>query len=149
MFRVGLLFVLVGAAGLPSLPNVGTAGDAKKSDALLSIERGGGFVNPDDNPFAHYGFTLAKDGAWELKPLKGATKKGKLDAGDVMKWVKAIDDGGFQKLKSNPALGAADEPYMEITVQLNDKKETKRIPLQATLAQTLDKKILEFAKAGR
>jgi hypothetical protein len=53
---------------------------------------------------------VAKDGAWELKPLKGKSKKGKVGADDVNKWVKEIKEGGFDKLKSNPSLGAADEP---------------------------------------
>jgi hypothetical protein len=149
MIRVGLLLVLAGATGFSMLPGVAAAGEPKKADAVLAVERGGGFVNPDVSPFAHYWFTVAKDGAWEFKPLKGPSRKGKLGADDITKWLKAIHDAGFQKLESNPALGAADEPYMDITVQTDGKKEKKRIPLEAKLAQALDKKILELVKPGK
>jgi WD40 repeat protein len=53
------------------------------------------------------------------------------------------------KLKSNPSLGAAAEPFMDITIQANDKKEQKRIPLQEKLAQAIEKKVLELAKPGK
>jgi hypothetical protein len=148
MIRFVLLLVLVGVVGVPRLPDA-PAGDPKKADAVLVIGRGGGFVDPNQNPFAHYAFTLAGDGAWEFKPLKGPAKKGKLGDGEVGKWLKAIDDGGFAKLKSNPALGAADESYMDIAVRPADKKDRKRIRLEAPLAQALDRKILELARPGQ
>ena len=116
---------------------------------IIAIQRGGGFVDPAKDPLAYYDFTVARDGSWELKPLKGESKKGKLGADGVKKWLKEIKDGGFDKLKSNPSLGAADESYMDITLQAEDKKERKRIPLQETLAQGLEKKILELAKPGK
>jgi hypothetical protein len=146
MIRIAILLVL---ASLPMLSDGAAAGGAKKGDAILAIQRGGGFVNPDANPFAHYSFSVAKDGAWELKPLKGPSKKGKLGADEIGKWLKAIEDAGFRTMKSNPALGAADEPYMDITVQLNDTRVQKRIRLEAALAQALDKKILALAKPGK
>jgi hypothetical protein len=62
--------------------------------------------------------------------------------------VKEIKEGGFDKLKSNPSLGAADEPYMDITLQVNDKKECKRIPLQEKLAKAFEKKVVELARPG-
>jgi hypothetical protein len=136
--------------GLLSLPLGASAGDPKKpAGAILVIERGGGLVDPAKNPFAHYGFTVAKDGAWELKALRGESRKGKLGADAVARWVKEIEDGGFHKLKSNPSLGAADEPYMEITLQVRGKKEKKRIPLQEKLAQAIEKKVFELAKPGK
>ena len=48
-----------------------------------------------------------------------------------------------------PNYSFADEPYMDITVRVNDKKERKRIPLDAKLAQALDRKILELARPGK
>src|SRR5262249_29763741 len=135
MIRVGLFLILFGATSLPSIHGAVAVGEPKKG-AVIAIERGGGFVNPDADPFAHYWFTLRKDGAWELKPLKGVSGKGKFSTDDVAKWLKIINDGGFQKLKSNPALGAADEPYMDITIQVDGKKEKKRIRLEEKLAQT-------------
>src|SRR5262249_61203145 len=135
---------------LSPLARHATADDPKRGDdAIVSvIERGGGFVDPGKDPSAHYQFTVAKEGSWEFKPLKGS-KKGKLKADDLKKWVKEIEDGGLAKLKSNPSLGAADESYMDITLLVNDKKEQKRIPLEEKLAQALDKKVLELAKSGK
>jgi hypothetical protein len=150
MIRVGLLLVLVGSIGLLSLPSVAPGGGPKKAvAAVIALQRGGGFVDPAKSPLAYYWFTVAKDGAWELKPLKGETKKGKLGTADVNKWVKEIEDGGFHKLKSNPALGAADEPYMDITIQAEGKKEQRRIPLGAKLAQAIEKKVFELIKPGK
>ncbi len=149
MRRVGVLLVLASVSGLLSLTGGASADETKKADgAVIVIQRGGGFVDPARSPFAHYTFTVAKDGAWELKPLRGESKKGKLET-DAGKWAKEIKDGGFDRLKSNPALGAADESYMDITIQVNDKKEQKRIRLEEKLAQALDKKIAELAKIGK
>jgi len=150
MIRVGLLLTLAGSMGLLSLPSGAHAGDPKKAAAaVIAIERGGGFVDPDQSPFAHYWFTMAKDGAWELKPLRGESRRGKLGTDAVRKWVKEIEDGGFHKLKSNPSLGAADEPYMDITLQVEGKKEQKRIRLEEKLAQAIEKKAFELAKVGK
>src|SRR5262245_35411720 len=147
MFRVEFVLVLAGVTGLLCRFGAASAEGPKKADAaVIVIERGGGFVDPARSPLAHYWFTVAKDGTWELKPLQGDSKKGKLGADDVSKWVKTIKDGGFDQLKSNPALGAADEPYMDITLRVNDKKERKRIPLDEKLAQGIEKKIVEIAK---
>lgn len=101
MIRVRLLVVLMGAVGLICGPGVAPAGGQQKGDeaAVIAIQRGGGFVDPAKSPLAYYWFTVAKDGAWEFKPLKGDTRKGKLGADDVAKWVKEIEDGGFGKLK--------------------------------------------------
>src|SRR5262245_26052264 len=150
MIRLGLLLVLAGATGVNPLPSAASADDPKKGDdaVVIVIERGGGFVDPAKDPLAHYQFTVAKDGSWEFKPLKGS-KKGKLKADDLKKWVKEIEDGGLAKLKSNPSLGAADESYMDITLHVNGKKERKRIRLEENLAQALDKKVLELAKSGK
>lgn len=149
MIRVRFLLVLVSAMGVLSLPSVAAAEGPKKAGAaVIAIQRGGGFVDPARSPYAHYWFTVAKDGAWELKPLKGDSRKGKLGT-DVNKWAKEIKDGGFDELKSNPALGAADESCMDITIQVNGKKEQKRIPLQEKLAQAIEKKVLELARPGK
>lgn len=128
-----------------------TATAAERADAaiVLTLERSGGFVDPDKNPLAIYQFTVAKDGTWELKPARGKTMKGKLGREQLTKWLKEIEDGGFARLKSNPALGAADETYMDITIQDKDKKEQKRIPLQEKLAQAIDKKVLELARSDK
>jgi hypothetical protein len=151
MTRARLLLVLMGSVGLIYGPGVAPAGGPKKGDdaAVIAIERGGGLVDPAKSPLAYYWFTVAKNGAWQFKPLKGDTRKGKLGADDVARWVKEIEDGGFAKLKSNPALGAADESYMDITVRARDRKEQKRIRLEEKLAQALEKKVLELAKPGK
>jgi hypothetical protein len=135
--------------GKAEVKQISAEGPKKPDAAVIAIERGGGFVNPDKNPFAYYWFTVAKDGAWELKPLKGKSLKGKLGAAEVNKWVKGIEAGGFAKLKSNPALGAADEPFLDITLRVNGKVERKRIPLQEKLAQALEKKIAKLARPGK
>src|SRR4051812_2589410 len=102
------------------------AADEKKDTtaSVIVIEKGGGFA-PADAPSGHYRFTVARDGGWELRHGKDKVKKGKLGADDLKGWIKDIEDGGFKKLKSNPALGAADEQYMEITVRpkAGDKAE--------------------------
>jgi hypothetical protein len=150
MMQVRLVSALLGAAGLLHLTGAAPAADTKKAaGAVIAIQRGGGFVNVDQNPLAHYSFTVAKDGAWEFLPAKGASIKGKLGADEVPKWLKALDDGGFRKLRSEPALGAADEKYMDITVRDDAGKQQKRIRLEEKLAQALDKKILSLARPGK
>ena len=52
-------------------------------------------------------------------------------------------------MKSNPKLGAADEPYMDITVQTKGKKTQVRIRLEEKLSQAIEKKIVEVAKPGK
>ncbi len=141
MIRMGLLMALVGAMGVAS------ADEAKKDDgSVIALHRGGGFVDPDRMPFAHYWFTVAKDGSWEVKPLKGTSRKGKFTAAEVKNLQKEIEDGGFDKMKSNPALGAADEAYLEIAIVSGGKKVTKRIRLEEKLAEALDKKVSALAK---
>jgi hypothetical protein len=150
MIRGRFLLALAGSASLAFAPGAAPADEPKKAEAaVIVIERGGGLVDPDKSPLAHYRFTVAKDGAWELKPLRGETRKGKLKAADVDKWVKEIDSGGLGKLKSNPSLGAADEPYMDITIRGKDKKEQKRIPLEEKLAQAIEKKVFGLIKPGK
>jgi len=142
MVRFAVL-VVVGTVG------VAFAQEGKPADgtAVLVLERSGGnFADPKATPPSHYGFTIGKDGAWELKYGQNQTKKGKLEADAVAAWVKAIQDGGFDKLKSNPALGAADEPFMDITFRVGEKAEKKKIRLEEKLAQTLDKKVVEAVK---
>ncbi|HYV35304.1 MAG TPA: hypothetical protein VE988_06345 [Gemmataceae bacterium] len=150
MPRFAIFLLLIASMSLLSLTSEASMQDPKQPEgSVIAIHRGGGFVIPDQNPYAYYWFTLAKDGAWELKPLKGDSKKGKIAADDVGNWVKEIKDGGFDKLKSNPALGAADEPFMDITIQADNKKDQKRIPLEQKLAKALEKKIFELAKPGK
>jgi len=151
MIRIGYLVTLVSLTHLSYVTTAEPVDErAKRDDApVLTVERSGGFVDPAQNPLANYGFTVARDGAWELKPGRGTSKKGKLDTEAVTKWLKDIEDKGFAKLQSNPALGAADESYMDITIQAKDKKEQKRIPLEEKLAQAIDKKVLELAKPDK
>jgi hypothetical protein len=151
MIRIGNLMTFVSLMLLSYVATAASADErAKRDDALvLTVERSGGFVNPEQNPFANYRFTVARDGAWELKPGRGTSKKGKLETDAVTKWLKDIEDKGFAKLESNPALGAADESYMDITIQAKDKKQQKRIPLEEKVAQAIDKKVLELAKADK
>jgi hypothetical protein len=81
--------------------------EPKKGDgtAVLVIARsGGGFVDPA-SPLSQYQFTLAADGSWQLKAGRDAARKGKLAAGALDTWLKDIQAGGLDRLKSNPALG--------------------------------------------
>jgi hypothetical protein len=151
MIRFGLLLVLAGSPGLVAVTKAASGGGPKRADDafVLALQRGGGFVNPDKEPLAHYRFTVARDGSWEFRPLKGEARKGKLRADDLNKWLKEIKAGGLDKLKSNPSLGAADEPFLDITIRTRDSKEQKRIPLQEKVAQAIDRKVLGLAKAGK
>ena len=115
---------------------------------VIAIARSSGFVTPD-GPITHYRFTVAKDGSWEFKPQEGESKKGKLSADDLNQWVKAIEDGGLYKVKSDPLLGARDAPFMAITVQARDKETRVTIPLEEKLSQAIEKKIVELAKPGK
>ncbi|MBY0230019.1 MAG: hypothetical protein K2W96_12115 [Gemmataceae bacterium] len=128
-----ILLALLGAASFD---------EPKKGDGpVIVLHRfAGGLVDPA-KPFANFEFTLAKDGAWEMKGAMGKTRKGKLKPDEAAKWVKEIQGGGFAKLESNPALGAADEPYLDITLQPGGKKDQKRIKLEEKLAQAIEKKV--------
>src|SRR5262245_15571366 len=111
MMRVAAL-LLVGSMALTA-----SADEAKKPAGAFVIvlqRSGGGFFNPKD-PLAQYGLKVSKDGSWEFKGTDGKVKKGKIKADVLDRWLKEIKDGGFDKLKSNPALGAADQPFMDIT----------------------------------
>jgi hypothetical protein len=151
MVRVWLLLVLAGStgaiAGAKAAPTV--AAPPADDAFVITIERSGGFVDPDANPFALYRFTVTKSGGWELKPARGETRKGKLRTGELAKWLKEIKDGGYGKLNSNPSLGAADEPFMEITLRAEGKTDRKRIPLEEKLAQAVEKKVLRLVKPGK
>jgi hypothetical protein len=152
MIRLGSLLVLMASMGFVAVTDPAYAADAKKKDDafVINIERGAGFTNPElTKPIDHYRFTVAKDGSWEFKPQKGESKKGKLGADDLNKWLKVIEDGGLDKVKSNPRLGATDEPYMDITVQTKDKKTQVRIRLEEKLSQAIEKKIVEVAKPDK
>jgi hypothetical protein len=151
MIRIGFLGILVGLSYLIIVASAPSADEPAQSEdaAVITIERSGGFVDPAQNPLANYWLTVAKDGAWELKPGRGTSRKGKLDTDAVTKWVKEIEEKGFAKLQSNPALGAADESYMDITIQAKGKKEQKRIPLDEKLAQAIEKKVVELAKSDK
>ena len=151
MIRVVFLLVLAGSTGSIALPKAAAAEAAPPADGafVLTIERSGGFVDPDQDPLALYRFTVAKDGGWELKPARGEARKGKLRADALTRWLKEIEEGGFDKLKSNPSLGAADEPFMEITIRAKGKKEQKRIRLEEKLVQAVEKKVIELAKQGK
>lgn len=153
MIRLGLLLVLMASMGLVCITGSAGATGGKKGDAgiVIAIERGAGLAPPElTKPIDRYRFTVAKDGGWEFIPAqKSGIKKGKLGADEVKTWVKDIEDGGLYKVKSNPALGAADESYMDITVQANDKKTQVRIPLGNKLSQAIEKKIVEMAKPGK
>ena len=151
MIQIRFLVILVGLMALTIVASAASAEEpAQRQDAaVITIERSGGFVDPAQNPLANYQFTVAKDGAWELKPGRGTSRKGKLDTDAVTKWLKEIEEKGFDKLKSKPALGAADESYMDITIRAKDKKDQKRIPLEEKLAQAIEKKVVELAKPDK
>lgn len=153
MIRLASLLTLMISMGSVRVTGSAQAGDEKKNDdgLVIAIERGAGLTPPDrTRPIDHYRFSVAKDGSWEFKPTqKGETKKGKLGADDVNKWVKDIEAGGLHKLKSNPRLGAADESYMDITVRTKDKRTQVRILLEEKLAQAIEKKIIAVAKPGK
>jgi hypothetical protein len=120
------------------------AGKPKADDAfVIAIER---FYCCDHSYFDR--FTVAKDGSWEFKPPSGESKKGKLSANDLDKWVKEIEDGGLYTVKSGPHRGSA-EGSMVITIQAKDKKTRVRIPLKANLSQAIERKIVELVQPGK
>jgi hypothetical protein len=128
-----------------------TADEAKKpaSGFVIALQRsGGGFFDPR-NPLAQYGFKASKDGSWEFKGADGKVKKGKVKPDVLDKWAKEIKDGGFDKLKHDPALGAADQPFMDITILVKGKTERKRIPLGEKLARAIEKKVVEVVKPDK
>jgi hypothetical protein len=132
------------------LAGLALAADKTEADdaLVIAIERSAGFVAPD-GPITHYRFTVAKDGSWEFKPQDGESKKGKLSADDLNQWVKAIEDGGLSKVKSDPLLPAKDADFMIITVQAKGKETRVTIPLGEKLSQAIEKKIVELVKPGK
>lgn len=149
MVRAEILLVAV-SAGLILVSGAAHADGAKKAgDFALVLQRSGGGLIDEKNEFSQYEFKLAKDGNWEFKSGRNPARKGKMVAKDVAKWVKSIQDGGFDKLKSNPALGAADEPFMDITLQVKGKNEQKKVALKEKLVGAIEKKLAEVVKAKK
>jgi hypothetical protein len=93
-------------------------------------------------------FTVAKDGSWEFKLQGGTSKKGKLSAKDLNKWVKEIEDAGLYTVKSDPSRGSEDRAFMDITIQAKGKKTQVTIPLMEKVSQVIEKKIVHLAKPG-
>jgi hypothetical protein len=114
----------------------------KADDAMvLAFERSYGGDGADVDKF-----TVAKDGRWKFTPQSGEGKTGKLSVADLNQWVKDIENGGLHKVKSNPNLGGTDESFLDITLQINNKKTRVRISMREKLAQSIDKKIVELVK---
>ncbi len=152
MIRLGSLLVLIASIGFVSVTDAAYADDVKKNDdgIVMAIDRSAGNKDPDfTEPIDYYRFTVVKDGSWQFKPLKGESRKGKLGAEDLNKWLEAIEDGGLHTVKSNPSLGALDESYMDVTVQTKYEKTRVRILLLEKLSQAIEKKIVEVAKPGK
>jgi len=146
MIRLGSLLVLMASIGFVSVTDAAYTDDL---GIVIAIDRSAGFRNPElTKPMDYYRFTVVKDGIWELEPLKGESRKGKLSAEDLDEWLEAIEDGGLDEVESDPMLGAADEPYMDITVRINGKKTQVRIRLSEELSQMIEKKIVELARTG-
>lgn len=142
MIRVGLLFWL-GSMALVAAANSGYADDAKNADDgfVIAIR-----VQPGRSP--GYGFTVARDGTWKFTPVNGKVAQGKLAAGELDNWLWAVEKGGFKRLISNPKLGIACEPYMDIAIRANNRTERKRVALLEKLAQTIQNKIIEISSPG-
>lgn len=152
MIRLRSLLALMASIGFVSVTDAVYADDVKKNDdgIVIAIDRSAGNKDPElTKPIDYYRFTVVKDGSWEFKPLKGESKKGKLGAEDLNKWLEAIEDGGLDTVKSNPSLGALDESYMDVTVQTKDEKTRVRILLSEKLSQAIEKKIVEVAKPDK
>jgi hypothetical protein len=152
MNRLGALLLLVGSMGfLPVTESARPHYVTNNDDAfVIAVERSAGFTNPARaKAIDHYSFTVANDGNWEFKPQKGEAKKGTLRADDFNKWIKDIEDGGLYRVKSNPELGALDEPYMDIAVRTKEKKTQVRIRLAEELSQAVEKKIVEVVEPGQ
>jgi hypothetical protein len=142
MIRDGLLFWL-GSIVLVPAANSGYADDAKKAGGAFVIAIR---VQPGRAP--GYGFTVARDGSWEFRPVNGTAKQGQLTADDLNQWLRAVEKGGFDKLISNPKLGRACEPYMDIAIRAKNRTVKKRAPLLEKLAQAIHKKILDLSSPG-
>jgi hypothetical protein len=142
MVRVGLLFWLGSVVLAPAANSGETDGERKAGDAfVIAIQ-----VQPGRSP--GYGFTVARDGSWQYSPVNGKAKRGKLTADDLDNWLQAVEKGGFNKLVSNPKLGQACEPYMDITIRAKSRAEKKRVPLLEKVAQAIHNKIVELSGPG-
>lgn len=138
--------VFMATMGFVSVTEAASAGDMKSLDIVIDIHRSAGFTNPErDKPIDHYEFTVVKDGRWELKPRKGESRKGELSAEELSTWLEAIDRG-LDDVESDPMLGAADESFMDVTVQTRDGKDRVRIRLTERLSQAIEKNIVELAR---
>lgn len=131
------------------------AADTKKAidTYTLVIMRGGGLPPPNapHAEFEHYSFTVAMDGGWEFRSGifgKRGFKKGKLNADELQRWIKDIEDRGFHKLKSNPNLGGADESFIDITIRSRGEKTQKRIGIEENLFKAVTKKVIELTKTA-
>src|SRR4051794_26884965 len=152
MFRLGSLLLFVGSMGFVPVTESASPHYVNNNDEafVIAVERSAGFTNPAQaKAIDHYRFTVAKNGNWEFKPQNAEARKGKLGADDFNRWVKDIEDGGLYEVESNPELGALDEPYMDITVNIKEKKTQVRIRLAEKLSQAIEKKIVEVVKPGK
>lgn len=144
MIRLGSLLVFLASIGF-SVTAAPYADDGQNG-IVIAIDRSAGFTNPERaRPMDHYRFTVAQDGSWDFKPLKGEPRKGELGAEGLSQWLEAIEDG-LDTVVSNPMLGALDEPYLEIAVQTRDKKTRVRISVSEKLSQAIEKRIVELAR---
>src|SRR5262249_36305936 len=88
----------------------------KKDGPVLELQQGGGVTPP--RPDVDYTFTLDRDGTWTYRaPRVKYERSGKLAEKEVREWLTALEKGGFEKVKSNEALGAADEPFLVLIVR--------------------------------
>jgi len=146
MTRLVALLVFLASIGFVSAAQ---AADTDDANLVIAIDRSAGFTSAERaRPIDHYRFTVVKDGGWVFKPVKGESRKGKLGAEDLKRWLEAIEDGGLYTVESNLMLGALDEPYMDITVRTGNRKTRVRIRLSETLSKAVEKKIVELAKPG-
>ena len=152
MIRPGSLLVLMASVGFLPVTDAAYADRVRDSDYafVIAIDRSAGLTSPKQTrPMDHYRFTVARNGFWELEPhFKGDAKKGRLDAEELDEWIEDIERGGLDTVESNPDLGAADEPYMDITVNTHETKVRVRIRLAEKLSQAIEDKIVEVVRAG-
>jgi hypothetical protein len=148
MIHLASLLIVMASMGSPVEETL--YADDVKNDAgiVIAIYRSAGNKNPERiTPIDYYQFTVIMDGKWEFKPLKGESRKGRLDAEDLDKWLKAIE-ADLDEVESNPMLGALDESYMDITLQTRRVNTRVRIRLSEKLSQAIENEIVELLRGA-
>jgi hypothetical protein len=159
-FQMRARNALLSLAILSALPALSAAGEtclerrtsSSHSDAafVMVVVRSAGNTPAQMAATDYYRFTVARNGRWEFTPqFRGEPRNGKLGADEIDRWMKALKDGGLCLVESDPELGAADEPYMDIMVNANETPIHIRIRLADELSQAIEENIVEVVMSDK